>query len=226
MLSESDLSRIAAAVKTAEARTSGEVFCLVAEEVSDYREVPLAWGALAALILPPLIAASGLLERLLGVWAGWSASQRLAEHAAIARALSGYGLVQALIFAAVFGLVSIPAVRRALTPGFLKTQRVKRLAEQLFVATGMRDDPARTGVLIFAAFAERRVEVLADAAIHAKAGAGAWDEAVRWVVDGMRADRCAEGFETAIALCGDALAAAFPGRGGDADRLSDRPVQV
>lgn len=226
MLSDADLTRIAKAVNAAEAKTSGEVFCLFAEEVSDYRETALAWAAVAALAAPPLAAATGLFDRLAGALQGWSAAQSMSEHAVVARALTGYGLMQALVFAVVFGVVSIPAVRRALTPGFLKTQRVKRLAQQLFTATGMKDDPTRTGVLIFAAFAERRVEVLADEIIHAKAQPGAWDEAARAVVDGMRSGRATEGFEKAVSLCGDALARAFPGRADGVNRLSDRPTEI
>ena len=226
MLSDADLTRIADAVKAAEAETSGEVYCLLSHEVSEYREVPLAWASVAALGLPPIFVAAGIYGRVLESLSGWTASRGVSDAAAIAGALTGYALVQALVFALVWALTSIPSVRRAVTPGVLKAQRVKRLAQQLFIATGMKDDASRTGVLIFAAMAERRVEVLADEAIHAKAGPGAWDGAVKAVMDGMRANRCAEGFETAIALCGAALAQAFPGRVEGENRLSDRPTLV
>lgn len=226
MLSDADLSRIADTVRAAEARTSGEVYCLLSQEVSYYREVPLAWASLAALVLPPIAVAAGIYGRVVDMLSGWSASHGVSDTAAIAGALTGYALMQAIVFASIWALTAIPAVRRAVTPGVLKAQRVRRLAEQLFIATGMKDDPSRTGVLIFAALAERRVEVLADAAIHAKAAPGAWDAAVRAVVDGTRANRCAEGFETAITLCGDALAQAFPQQGEGANRLSDRPSLV
>ena len=49
MLSAIDKDRIEAAVRTAEAGTSGEIVCLLAQEVSNYREVPLAWAAAVAL---------------------------------------------------------------------------------------------------------------------------------------------------------------------------------
>lgn len=226
MLSDADLTRIAEAVRAAEGKTSGEVYCLLSQEVSHYREVPLAWASLGALVLPPVAVAAGIYGRLVDSLSGWTTSQGASASAATAAALTGYALMQAILFALVWALTSIPAVRRVVTPGVLKAQRVKRLAQQLFIATGMKDDPTRTGVLIFAALAERRVEVLADAAIHAKAAPGAWDGAVKAVVDGMRANRCAEGFETAIALCGAALAEAFPDRAEGANRLSDRPSLV
>ena len=59
MLTQSDHKRIAAAITEAESKTSGEIFCVLAHEVSRYREVPLAWAAVAALVAPPLAGAGG-----------------------------------------------------------------------------------------------------------------------------------------------------------------------
>ena len=42
--------RIADAITEAENKTSGEIFCVLAHEVSRYREVPLAWAAIAVRI--------------------------------------------------------------------------------------------------------------------------------------------------------------------------------
>ena len=50
MLTQSDHERIAAAITEAESKTSGEIFCVLAHEVSRYREVPLAWAAIAACV--------------------------------------------------------------------------------------------------------------------------------------------------------------------------------
>ena len=42
--------------KAAEAKTSGEIFCVIARHSSDYRLVPIAWAALIALLVPlPLV---------------------------------------------------------------------------------------------------------------------------------------------------------------------------
>jgi putative membrane protein len=54
MLDERDRQHIADAVARAEANCSGEISCVMAEEASHYREVPVGWAALAALVLPPL----------------------------------------------------------------------------------------------------------------------------------------------------------------------------
>ena len=58
MLTQSDRARIEAAIKAAEAGTTGEIYCVVAGESSDYREVPLAWGAIAALGAPAVLLAA------------------------------------------------------------------------------------------------------------------------------------------------------------------------
>jgi len=51
-LSPEDLSAIEAAVREAETRTTGEIYCVVSEESSDYGETPLAWAAGVALLGP------------------------------------------------------------------------------------------------------------------------------------------------------------------------------
>src|SRR5438445_670390 len=60
MLSKVDADRIEAAVDKAEAGSRGEIVCVLAGEVSHYREIPLAWGAAAALAIPPLAVLAGL----------------------------------------------------------------------------------------------------------------------------------------------------------------------
>src|ERR1019366_3423371 len=52
MISESDKIRIADAIRAAEARTAGEIFCVIARHSSDYRLVPIAWAAAIALLTP------------------------------------------------------------------------------------------------------------------------------------------------------------------------------
>jgi putative membrane protein len=42
MISQIDRERIADAIRAAEAKTSGEIFCVIARHASDYRLVPLA----------------------------------------------------------------------------------------------------------------------------------------------------------------------------------------
>ena len=60
MLRPQDRQAVEAAVSEAEARTRGEIFCVVAQAASDYREVVLAWAAGVALLAPALLLAGGV----------------------------------------------------------------------------------------------------------------------------------------------------------------------
>jgi putative membrane protein len=227
MLSPTEHQKINQAVRAAEARTSGEIICVIAGEVSNYREVPLAVAAACALVLP-------LIALFFGIhpWIGWPsltdwvAAQTDAANASIDLALQGYGLLQVLIFAVLAGVVAWPPVRRRLTPPTLKRHRVHRAAMQQFLATGLHANPSRTGVVIFASQKDRRVELLADDAIHAAVGDVAWNAAVKAVQDGMKKRDPATGFVNAINICGDALAQHFPSTGPHANALSDRLLEI
>ena len=69
-----------------------------------------------------------------------------------------------------------------------------------FAAAHSHARDSDTGVLIFVALVERQVQVLADTAIHAKAGDAVWQAAAKAVQDGMRQPDPTAGIERAIAL--------------------------
>ena len=214
MLTPDDHRRIEAAVAAAEEGTSGDIFCVLAGEVSSYREVPIAWGAIAALLIPPVILAFGLGPLLTAITVGgWTIAQTSARENELAFVLTGYAVAQLVIFAVVAGVTSFAPIRRAVTPRFLKQHRVRKAAFHHFAAAHAHAQGSDTGVLIFVALVERQVEVLADAAIHAKAGDEAWSAAAKAVQDGMKAPDPTAGIETAIGICGAALKAHFPAEG-------------
>jgi putative membrane protein len=222
MLTPQDHARITAAVAKAEAGTSGDIFCVLAGEVSSYREVPIAWGAAVSLLAPPIVLAFGLKPLLTAVTAGgWTAVQASSLQSEIAVALTGYAVVQLCLFGLVALVTSIAPVRRAVTPRFLKRHRVKKAAFHHFAAAHSHARDSETGVLIFVALVERQVEVLADAAIHAKVGDEVWTATAKAVQEGMKAPDPTAGIEKAIAICGEALKAHFPGSRAAG---SDRPV--
>ena len=223
MLTTEDHRRIEAAVASAEDGTSGDIFCVLAGEVSTYREIPVAYGAAAALLIPPAVMAFALGPVLGAITAGgWTAAQTSAAQSETAFALTSYAIAQLLLFGIVTLLASLPPVRRWLTPRFLKRHRVKKAAYHHFVAAHSHVRESETGVLIFVALVERQVEILADGAIHAKCGEAVWVEAAAAVKDGMKQPDPTAGIERAIALCGAALKAHFPAKG-PREHL-DRPV--
>ncbi|RRN65763.1 TPM domain-containing protein [Caulobacter sp. 602-1] len=217
-----DLDRIANAVAEAEKTTGGEIFCVLAPEVSDYRETPLAWAAFAALVLPAGALFAGFRpEMLTRLFGGWSIGHQAALDGAILSALSTYITLQLVVFVVVALVVSIPPVRRALTPGSLKAARVKRAAMEQFLGHGLHVTRDRTGVLIFAALAEHRVEVIADEGIYAAAPNAVWDEVVADLVAGLKRGEIADGFVAAVSRAGTILAAHVPPRSDDRNELPD-----
>jgi len=234
MLSDADHARIDQAIKAAEARTSGEISCVVTGEVSQYREIPLAYAAGVALILPPLLVVFGLQPWTLidhympsGADTGWSVGGgQLATQTVVSGAIGAYAVAQAALFALVALIVAIPAARRPLTPRFLKRHRVRRMAYGHFASTGLIHAPGRTGVLIFASLKDKQVEIVAEKAIHDAVGDKVWDAAVRALVQGMQRKDPGQGFMDAITLCGDALAEHFPASGPHDHRSTDELVEV
>jgi putative membrane protein len=222
-----DHARITAAIQAAEARTSGEVFCVLAHRVSSWRDVSLGWAAAAALLLPMLLIPLGFEPAWVpGVADSWEAAQLAARDSTVGRTLAAYAVIQAAVFVAVFLITSIPLVRRWVTPRTVRRARVRRAAMQQVLAHGLHNTPRRTGVLIFAALEDRQVEIIADAGIHSRVDQSVWADAVDGLTIALKAGRPAEGFETAISRVGEVLAEHFPPSPFDPDVLANRLVEI
>ncbi len=223
-MNTADRRRIADAVAQAERGTTGEIVCVLAQECSRYREVPLAWAAALSLLAPPLLAPAGLWPVR---WPdfGWTSGHG-GPPSAVA-AVEAYALAQLALFAVVWLVANLPAVRRVLTPGTLKSHRVHTVAAQQFLATGMATDPQRTGVMILGSLRDRRVEVLAAPGIQAAVGDDAWAQAVAAVQAGMKRRDLAGGFVDAVGLCGQVLARHFPaGETPHANTVPDDLIEI
>jgi putative membrane protein len=202
ILTEVDRARIAEAISQAEQKTAGEIFCLIAQSSSDYRLVPVAWAAMAALLVPaPLI--------YLTTWP----------------APAIYGL-QLALFLVLAWVLSWPAIRFAIVPRRVKRERCHTEALRQFRSFGLERTADRTGVLIFVSVAERHAEVVADAGICAKVGPDMWERAVDEMIAAIRAGRPADGFVEAIRLAGLVLAEHVPPTGANADELPNRVVEI
>lgn len=227
MLNSHDHQRIAAAITEAESKSSGEIFCVLAHEVSNYREVPLAWAALAALVLPPLLVLAGLHRlALAGIFSSWTDDSVRAAGNLLLRELSAYAVIQAGIFLAVAIVVALPRIRRSLTPAALKKHRVRQVARHHFAGAGYKVSGGEPHILIFASWQDRRVELVAHEAIHKKVGDAVWDQAVAALTDAMKAGRPGDGFVRAIEICGAALAAHFPPDGAPRNALSNEITEI
>jgi len=215
-LKPADLDAIEAAVRAAEARTTGEIYCVVTPESSHYAETPIAWAAGVALLAPALLLLGGVHVSLPDFFSVWSADQvSEAIEMSVRRALIGTIVLQVLLFAATALIVEIPAVRRALTPARLKRQRVQRRAAEQFLAKNLHLTRERTGVLIFVSLGERMAELIADEGIAGHVDAHVWDRAMAALTEGLKRGEPAAGFAAAVGLCGDVLAEKFPALPGD-----------
>ena len=224
-LTADDRRAIADAVGRAEEGTAGEIVCVLAPEADDYAEIPVAWAALAAIIVPFLAVWAGLHPTLhlaaLGGTGGWDAPIARDAGPTALDTVGAFVALQALVFAVVFALGQVPAVRRFLTPGPLKRAKVHKGAMSQFSATGLAAAPERTGVLIYASLGDRMVEVVADRLIHERVGEEAWRRAAAAVSAGMKRGVTGGGFVHAVEVCGAELAAHFPPTGPRANAFPD-----
>ena len=222
-LSPSDLAAIEAAVREAEARTTGEIYCVVAQDCSDYGEIPLAWAAAVALLAPVILLVAGVTIDLAGLFGGWSAAHD--GPAAARQALIETIVLQAALFAVTALVVALPPVRRLMTPRGLKRARVRRRAQEQFVAKNLHLTRERTGVLIFVSFSEHMAELIADEGIASLVEPAVWDRAMAALTAGLKRGEAGAGFAAAVSLCGDVLAERFPARAGDnPNELADAVV--
>jgi putative membrane protein len=220
-------ARIAAAIAQAEARTSGEIFCVFARKVASYRDVSLAWAAAAALLLPLALIPLGFEPAWIpGLGDSWEAAHLASREVTIGQAVAAYALVQAAIFVIVLLLTSIPPIQRMVTPRSVRRARVREAAMQQFLAHGLHVTEARTGVLLFASHADHQVEVVADKGIHSRVDQAIWGDAVEALAKGLKKGDPASGFEAAIGLCGAVLAEHFPPGERDVNEIEDKLVII
>jgi putative membrane protein len=202
MISDDDKKRITDAIREAERKTSGEIFCVVARKAGNYRTIPLALAAGFSLIVPlPFI-----------FWSNWPAS-------AIYTA-------QLAVFIALTISFTLPAIRFRIVPRRRKHERAHAEAMSQFFAHGLQKTAQRTGVLIFAAEAERYAAIVADAGINEKVSPEVWDDAVTALTSLIAVGRAGDGFVAAIEKCGAVLAEHFPPGALTRDELPDKLVEI
>jgi len=113
-------------------------------------------------------------------------------------------------------------------PRRTRRERAHAAAMRQFRAHGLQKTEGRTGVLIFAAEAERYVEIIADGGINAKVTQEVWDTAVASLIAAIKDGRAGDGFVAAIEQCGAVLAQHFPVAPGSVnpDELPDKLVEM
>jgi putative membrane protein len=204
MIAEADRARVADAIRAAEAKTTGEIFCVIAQRSSRYPLVPFAWAAAFALLIPPWLIL--LTDESAGL----------------------IYLVQIVGFVLAAAGFFHPRLRDHLVPRPVQHERAHTTALRQFAAQGLHKTTRRTGVLIFASKAERYAEIIADDGINDRVSPEVWHAAMEALLAGIKADKPADGFVAAIAQCGAVLAEHFPRPEGEvkADELPDKLVEI
>src|SRR6516225_4115835 len=185
-LTKEDYDAVAAAIREAEKRTSGQIVCVLAHSSSAYAHVPILWASALALFTPwPLIH-----------FTQWSV-QRIF-------------LLQLVVFIIAGLAFSWMPLRLWLVPRALQRARAHRAALEQFVVRGISRTKNRTGVLIFVSLAEHYARIVADEGIAAKVQHADWQDAVDALTAHMRDGRITEGLIAAVERCGAVLAARAP----------------
>jgi putative membrane protein len=203
-----DLEAIRAAVAAAEARSGGEIVTYAVARCDPYEEA--RWkGAATGAVLAAV--AAGFLYPLLEVWGGWGVVWLALP--AVAGAAAGYLLAWGW-----------PALQRLLVDAETRERRVRQRAQTAFLDEEVFATRDRTGVLIFLALFERRVEVLADAGIHARVAPDEWQGIAADLAAGIRRGAAPAALIAAVGRCGRLLEERrVDRRPDDADELADEP---
>jgi putative membrane protein len=198
-LSEQDRAQISKAIRVNEARTSGEIICVLAKSSSDHATaLPVVIAAVLSLALPwiLMVCTSMSLQSILSL--------------------------QVLLFLVLLAVASVPRVRTALIPRATRRALAHRAAMEQFVIRGVARKKQRTGILVFVSMAERYARIIADEGIDKRVSQSEWQEAVDALVEHTRNGRIADGFVEAIDRCGRVLATHFPRTETSHDELPDR----
>ena len=197
-ISAEERERIAAAIRAAEAKTSGEIVCVLAQSSATATALPVFLAAIGALALPWLLVSLTAMP--------------------VYRILS----LQIVAFVILTGFFCWSPVRVALMTRRMRRAVAHGVAMQQFRIRGLSGKSGRAGVLIFVSLAERYARIIADDGISARVPKSQWQAAVDALVAHMRDGRIADGFVAAIDLCGNELAKHCPRTEASRDELPDR----
>ncbi|MHB8057280.1 MAG: TPM domain-containing protein [Desulfuromonadaceae bacterium] len=190
---------IRAAVKQAEAGTSGEIAPMLVSESDDYREAAVHAALIMAALLSLIVA---LVIHDTSIW-----------------------FFIPLTFILYLPLLALARRSRSLKLAFTPTARVRDAVQQrairAFHEKGLHRTREENGILIFISLLERKVWILGDRGINAVIPPERWMSLASGLASGIREGRMAETLVTTIADVGDILKKHFPHRHDDANELPD-----
>ena len=179
--------RIDAAMAAVERDTAADL-CVVVTRVSDrYPLYPVAWAAIAAILLGALISL-------------------LRPHISSRTVI----VIELWLTIAITLLLEWLPARLSIVPKRVKHAHAWQLAHREFNAHAMANPKRQHRILLFVSLGERYVEIVADHETHALAPDGAWNKIVDEFLATVKAGRVADGVLAGIAACGAILKTHHP----------------
>jgi putative membrane protein len=211
------------AIKRNELRTTGEIYCVIARKSDDYRWVLMIWAVILALIVPLTLGVlgvdlAGYFTNLIYGWENFDNSAKYNLYIDL--------FIQSLIFV-VFGfLMNNRDIVMALTPKFIKRQGVHKFALDQFMAHGIHQTDAKTGVLIYVSLGEHMIEIVADYGIYSKVEKAIWGDAIAKILVKTKQDDLGGGLVDGVDMVGDILAQHFPPNDNNPNELADNVIFI
>ena len=221
-LSQADREKVAAAIASAESKSSGEIVA-VATPISDaYHDVGLHW---ALVPLFAVLAWAAWRPTALVWWydflfGGWSPDPTMSQLLTLVMFFAALAFTVALL------VLKWMPLRIALTPSATKHRRVRRRAIAIFQAAAAGRTAGKTGILIYLSMAEGRAEIVADEAILKVTDDHTWGEAMHALIADVRQGRPADGICAAISQVGAVLAEHFPRSATDRNEIPDKLIEL
>ena len=202
LLSEEDHKVIEAAIRQAEATTSGEIVFAAAEASANYHHATLQ-----------------------GAIIGMAVAAAVYLMIPIAHATTGLLWTEVLSFAVCYALLPRLPWRRWIISQQEMDTRVHEAALMQFYTSGLYRTRESNGVEIYLSLFEREVVVIGDSGIHVKMGDQHWQHVRDLIIAGIRRGDAREGICAAIESCGKALAQYFPPRTDDINELPNQVIR-
>jgi putative membrane protein len=194
---EDERQRIEAAVRSVEARTSGEIVPMVVDQSYDYPRAEIVGAGFFSLATAISVS-----------WAFGHSSVWVFLPVFLVLYLPFKGLIR-----------SLPDFKRRLIHPAEISAEVEEKALVSFIEQGLHHTRDKTGILILISLFEHRVFVLADQGINDLVPKATWDEIVHMVTEGIRSGRTGDALCAAVQRCGELLAQHFPVKTDDTDEL-------
>lgn len=221
-LSDADHLLVSQAVGEAEKTSDGEIVTIAAYKSDDYNDVALVWAASASFIAMSFVAFFpapfiDVMKYLLGGW------DDIIGYGEFAWMITSIGAIK---FLAVWFLLKWETALMLLTPKWIKSERSRARAIDLFRVGTESKTVGKTGILIYLSMAEHRAEIVADAAITELVGVEKWGDAMAALIRNTKAGAPGQGIAEAVEQIGIILTQHFPKTDNNPNELPDKLIEL